>query len=53
VIIAHRLTGVRHADQIIVLDYGKVVEQGSHDQLIANNGLYASMWKRQQPDQAA
>jgi ATP-binding cassette subfamily B protein len=53
VIIAHRLTGVRHADQIIVLDHGKVVEQGSHDQLIANNGLYASMWKRQQPDEAA
>jgi ATP-binding cassette subfamily B multidrug efflux pump len=53
VIIAHRLTGVRHADQIIVLDHGKVVEQGSHDQLIAKNGLYAGMWKRQQPDEAA
>jgi ATP-binding cassette, subfamily B, multidrug efflux pump len=53
VIIAHRLTGVRHADQIIVLDHGKVAEQGSHDELIAMNGLYASMWKRQQPDEAA
>lgn len=53
VIIAHRLTGVRHADQIIVLDHGKVAERGSHDELIAMNGLYASMWKRQQPDEAA
>jgi len=53
VIIAHRLTGVRHADQIIVLDHGKVVEQGSHHELIAKDGLYAGMWKRQQPEEAA
>lgn len=39
-VIAHRLTTVRHADRILVVDGGRVVEQGSHDALLARNGLY-------------
>ncbi len=46
-IIAHRLSTVVHADQIIVLDGGEIVERGSHSELLAMNGLYASMWNRQ------
>lgn len=41
--IAHRLSTIRHADQILVLDQGKIVERGTHDQLIRANGLYASL----------
>ena len=46
-IIAHRLSTVVHADEIIVLDDGIIVERGSHDALLLANGLYASMWSRQ------
>jgi ATP-binding cassette subfamily B protein len=46
-VIAHRLSTVVHADQIIVLDAGEIVERGSHSELLAANGLYASMWNRQ------
>jgi ATP-binding cassette subfamily B protein len=41
--IAHRLSTVRNADQIVVLDHGRVVEAGSHDSLIAGNGRYAEL----------
>lgn len=51
VIIAHRLSAVRHADQILVLDDGKPVEHGTHDELIAHEGMYASMYKLQQDAQ--
>ena len=43
ILIAHRLSTVIHADQIIVLDHGQVVETGSHTSLLANNGLYARL----------
>ncbi|WP_088891576.1 ABC transporter transmembrane domain-containing protein [Leptolyngbya ohadii] len=46
-IIAHRLATVRHADRILVLDQGIVVEQGTHDQLIAQQGLYAQLAQQQ------
>jgi len=43
-IISHRLSAVRHANEIIVLDAGRVIERGSHDQLLAREGVYARMW---------
>jgi ABC-type multidrug transport system fused ATPase/permease subunit len=46
-VIAHRLSTVVHADNIIVLDRGEIVEQGTHPELLAKNGLYASLWARQ------
>jgi ABC-type transport system involved in Fe-S cluster assembly fused permease/ATPase subunit len=48
VIIAHRLSTVINADEILVLDQGKVVERGKHKTLLAKKGLYAAMWQRQQ-----
>jgi ATP-binding cassette subfamily B protein len=46
-VIAHRLSTVIDADQILVLDQGRIVERGRHDELLAMNGAYASMWNRQ------
>jgi len=46
--IAHRLSTIVDADEIIVLDGGKIVERGRHHQLLTRNGAYAAMWKRQQ-----
>jgi ABC-type transport system involved in Fe-S cluster assembly fused permease/ATPase subunit len=46
-VIAHRLSTVVHADNIIVLDHGEIVEQGTHAELLAKGGFYASMWARQ------
>jgi ATP-binding cassette, subfamily B, heavy metal transporter len=46
-IIAHRLSTVIHAEEIIVLDQGIIVERGTHEELLAKDGLYASMWNRQ------
>jgi len=52
-VIAHRLSTVVHADNIIVLDQGEIVEQGTHLELLAKGGLYASLWARQrQADEA-
>jgi ATP-binding cassette subfamily B protein len=45
--IAHRLSTVVDADKIVVLDNGTIIEQGTHDQLIAKEGRYAQMWQRQ------
>lgn len=45
--IAHRLSTLARMDRIVVLDAGRVVEEGSHDQLIARGGLYASLWQHQ------
>jgi ATP-binding cassette subfamily B protein len=47
VVIAHRLSTIIHADTILVLEAGRVVEQGTHAELIAHRGLYASLWNRQ------
>ena len=52
-IIAHRLSTVVDADQILVLEHGRVVEQGRHGQLLARHGTYAQMWARQQEAPAA
>jgi len=46
-VIAHRLSTVVHADNIIVLNHGEIVEQGTHLELLAKGGLYASLWARQ------
>jgi ABC-type transport system involved in Fe-S cluster assembly fused permease/ATPase subunit len=47
-VIAHRLSTVADAEQILVLDHGRIVERGTHQALLAANGLYAQMWERQQ-----
>jgi ATP-binding cassette, subfamily B, heavy metal transporter len=52
-IIAHRLSTVIHADQILVLDKGLVVERGRHEELLAHGGLYAGLWNRQRELDAA
>jgi ATP-binding cassette subfamily B protein len=46
-VIAHRLSTIVNADEIIVLDHGKIAERGAHVSLLAQNGLYAALWKRQ------
>ena len=53
-VIAHRLSTVRRADQIVVLAHGKIVEKGTHDDLIDRDGAYAKLWRAQaQADQHA
>ncbi len=52
-VIAHRLSTIVAADEILVLDHGVIVERGTHPQLLAQGGLYASMWNRQREAEAA
>jgi ATP-binding cassette, subfamily B, heavy metal transporter len=52
-VIAHRLSTIVGADEIIVLDQGRIAERGTHSQLLATSGLYASMWNRQREAQEA
>jgi ATP-binding cassette subfamily B protein len=54
-VIAHRLSTVRHADQIVVMDHGTIVEQGNHQTLLRQGGAYAELWRVQAgllPDKA-
>ena len=48
IVIAHRLKTIRNADNIVVLDQGRIAEQGTHDQLVAHGGLYARLWAIQE-----
>lgn len=46
-VIAHRLSTIKHLDRILVLDQGRIVQDGSHDQLIKQPGMYAKLWRHQ------
>ena len=50
IVVAHRLSTIRHCDRILVLDKGKIIEDGNYDELIAKNGLFAELVARQRLD---
>ena len=50
IVVAHRLSTIRHCDRIIVLDKGKIVEEGKYEALIAKNGFFAELVARQRLD---
>jgi ATP-binding cassette subfamily B protein len=47
ILISHRVSTVRHADRIFVLEHGELVEQGAHAELIGNGGYYADLYQKQ------
>ena len=50
VVVAHRLSTVRHCDRILVVDGGRIAEEGSYDELLAKGGLFTELVKRQMLD---
>jgi ATP-binding cassette subfamily B multidrug efflux pump len=47
IVVSHRISTIRNANDILVLDHGRVIEQGSHEELLAKNGSYAEMHRKQ------
>jgi len=47
IVIAHRLSTVRRMDELIILDNGRIAERGTHDELLALNGIYSMLWTHQ------
>jgi ATP-binding cassette subfamily B multidrug efflux pump len=47
IVIAHRLSTIQKMDRIIVLNKGQIIEQGTHQELLEKNGMYASLWNHQ------
>jgi ATP-binding cassette subfamily B protein len=47
VMVAHRLSTIMHADNIFVMEHGKILEEGTHNQLLEMKGLYSAMWRQQ------
>ena len=50
ILIAHRLSTIKHAENIIVLQNGRIMDSGNHDELIAHGGLYKNMYKLQKSE---